>query len=335
MKKMNKFGLAASLSLGLVIAGCGNDTENEDNTNNAADNNNANVTEDNNANEENNAADDAENNNAEDGEAAGGDYGEELDYTITGIDAGAGVMSAAEEAVEVYELGDWTVQASSDAAMTQALADAYENEEPVIVTGWTPHWKFAEFDLKFLDDPENVFGEAEDIHTFVREGLSDDMPEAYEVLNNFQWSEDEMGEIMSAIQEGEDEEEAARAWVDENEDMVSEWTDGVDSVDGEEIELVFVAWDSEIASTNMIALVLEDLGYDVTMNPLEANFMFQAVSEGEADAMVAAWLPGTHEHLLEDYGDSMEDLGANLEGARTGLVVPEYMDIDSIEDLQQ
>jgi glycine betaine/proline transport system substrate-binding protein len=28
------------------------------------------------------------------------------------------------------------------------------------------------------------------------------------------------------------------------------------------------------------------------------------------------------------------DLGVNFEGAKTGLVVPEYMDITSIEDLK-
>ncbi|WP_444684650.1 glycine betaine ABC transporter substrate-binding protein [Alkalicoccus luteus] len=332
MRKMHKFGLAAGLSVALLAA-CGDNAEENnnaagnDNADNAAEENNG---ADNNAAENNAADDDADN----DGEASGSDYGEELEYTITGIDAGAGIMSAAEDALETYDLSDWDISASSDAAMTQALGDAFENEEPIIVTGWTPHWKFSEYDLKFLDDPEGVFGEAEDIHTFVREDLESDMPEAYQVLDNFQWSEDDMGEIMVSIQEGMDEEEAAREWIDANEDMVAEWTDGVEEVDGEQIDLVFVAWDSEIASTNMIALVLEDLGYEVSMDPLEANFMFQAVADGQADAMVAAWLPLTHDHLVEEYGDSMEDLGANLEGARTGLVVPEYMDIDSIEDLQ-
>nr|WP_280771521.1 glycine betaine ABC transporter substrate-binding protein [Salipaludibacillus daqingensis] len=310
--------MIAGLSLGLIAAGCGGeDNNNEDNTANTGNNNNGNV--------ENN-----EGNN----DAAGADVGEELDYTITGIDAGAGIMSAAEEALEVYGLEDWTVQASSDAAMTQALGDAYGNEEPIIVTGWTPHWKFAAYDLKYLEDPEGVFGESEDIKTFAREGLEEDHPEAYAVLENFYWGEEDMGTIMMEVNEGADEREAARDWIDNNEDVVSEWTEGLDAVDGEEIELVFVAWDSEIASTNMIGLVLEDLGYDVTLTPLEATYMFQAVADGEADGMVAAWLPLTHDHLLEDFGDSMVDLGVNLEGARTGLVVPEYMDIDSIEDLQ-
>ena len=37
---------------------------------------------------------------------------------------------------------------------------------------------FARFDLKYLDDPENVYGGAEQIHTVVRQDLEDDMPEA-------------------------------------------------------------------------------------------------------------------------------------------------------------
>ncbi|SER86221.1 glycine betaine ABC transporter substrate-binding protein [Salisediminibacterium halotolerans] len=319
MNFKSKAGLIAGMSLGLVVAGCG-DAEN--NENNAPENDNAN-----NVNNE-------ENNNADNGEEAAGDYGEELDYTITGIDAGAGIMSGAEQALEDYGLEDWSVQASSDAAMTQALADAYENEEPIIVTGWTPHWKFSDFDLKFLEDPELSFGEAEDIETFVRQDLQDDEPEAYEVLDNFNWEGEHMNEVMLEINEGADEDEAARNWVEENEDLVSEWTDGVDEVDGGEIELVLVAWDSEIASTNVVGAVLEDIGYDVTLTPLEANQMFQAVADGQADGMVAAWLPTTHDHLVEDFGDDLDSLGVNLEGAQTGLVVPEYMDIDSIEDLQ-
>ncbi|WP_096436870.1 glycine betaine ABC transporter substrate-binding protein [Alteribacter populi] len=310
MLKLKKYGIVAGMSLALVAAGCGTDEEGDSTPV-----------------DENGGAD-------EETEEAGTNYGEELDFTITGIDAGAGVMAAAEKAVETYELDEWTVSASSDAAMTQALADAYENEEPVIVTGWTPHWKFAAYDLKYLEDPEGTFGEAENIYTFAREGLEGEMPEAYTVLDNFHWTEEDMGEIMMAINEGQDEAEAAAEWVENNEDTVAEWTEGVDSVDGDSIELAFVAWDSEIASTNTMGKVLEDLGYEVTLTPLEAPYMFQAVATGEADAMVAAWLPLTHDHLLEEYEDDLVDLGVNLEGARTGLVVPEYMEIDSIEDLK-
>ncbi|WP_017729517.1 glycine betaine ABC transporter substrate-binding protein [Halalkalibacterium ligniniphilum] len=275
-----------------------------------------------------------ETNGTEETEAAA-NVGEELGYTITGIDAGAGIMAAAEEALEVYGLDNYTLQSSSDAAMTSALNEAYENEEAIVVTGWNPHWKFAKYDLKYLEDPEGVFGAAEDIHTIARLGLEEDMPEAYQVLDNFYWTEEDMGEIMVEIYEGKEPEEAAAEWVENNQDKVAEWTDGVGTVDGETISLAFVAWDSEIASTNMIAKVLESIGYTVEMNPMEGGFMWAAVANGEADAMVAAWLPGTHAAYYEDYQDDVVDLGANLEGAKIGLVVPAYMEIDSIEDLQE
>jgi len=62
--------------------------------------------------------------------------------------------------------------------------------------------------------------------------------------------------------------------------------------------------------------------------------MFSSVAEGQLDAMVGGWVPTTHQAYAEKYGDSMVDLGANLEGAISALTVPTYMeDINSITDL--
>ncbi|WP_059103720.1 glycine betaine ABC transporter substrate-binding protein [Shouchella shacheensis] len=303
--KWKHVGMTASLTLAVTLAACGDDNgdtgENGD-TGNGGDDNGSSA-----------SAEDLE--------------------VITGIDAGAGVVEAAEDAVEEYNLAI-DVQTSSGAVMTQQLGDAIENEEPIVVTGWTPHWKFTTYDLKYLEDPEGVFGGEESIHTMTRLGLEEDMPEAHQVLDNFFWHEDDMGEIMVEIAEGEEEEVAAQNWVDANEDTVAEWTDGVDEVDGESIELVYVQWDSEVASTNVVAIVLESIGYDVTMTSVENGPMWEALSSGEADASTAAWLPLTHGSFYEDHQDDVVDLGENLEGSvAIGLVVPEYMDIDSIEEL--
>lgn len=102
---------------------------------------------------------------------------------------------------------------------------------------------------------------------------------------------------------------------------------------GQEVELAYVEWDSEVASTHVIAKVLEDLGYNVKITPLDNAVMWKSVATGDADAMVSAWLPGTHQAQYEEYGDKVIDLGPNLEGAKIGLVVPSYMDVNSIEDL--
>ena len=51
--------------------------------------------------------------------------------------------------------------------------------------------------------------------------------------------------------------EAAQKWIDANPDKVAKWTKGAEQGNGEKINLVYVAWDTEIASTNVIGKVLE------------------------------------------------------------------------------
>lgn len=261
-------------------------------------------------------------------------YGEEMNYKITGIEPGAGVVAASELATEDYEsLEGWEVVTSSSGAMATELGSAIDNEEPIIVTGWSPHWKFQKYDLKYLEDPNGVFGDAETINTMVREGLEEENPEAYAILDNFYWETADIESIMLEVSNGTAVEDAAAAWIEENGDRVAEWTDGTEAVDGTEIELAYVEWDTEVASTTVVGQVLEAQGFDVTLTPLDNAVMWSAVADGQADGMVAAWLPGTHSAQFETYGDDMVNLGENLEGAKIGFVVPSYMDIDSIEDL--
>ncbi|MBV6685617.1 glycine/betaine ABC transporter [Bacillus sp. JRC01] len=261
--------------------------------------------------------------------------GDEVDYKITGIEPGAGIMTATNKALEEYDnLKDYKLVESSSAAMAAELDKAIKNEDPIIVTGWTPHWMFAKYDLKYLKDPKGVYGDAEKIETFARKGLKEDQPSAYTVLDQFSWTNDDIGKVMVDIQEGTDPAEAADKWVKDNKDKVDEWTKGADKVSGEEITLSYVAWDSEIASTNVVAKTLESIGYKVKLVQLDAGPMFTAVAEGNADATVSGWLPLTHKDYLDKYGDKMDRLGPNLEGAKTGLVVPSYVEADSIEDLK-
>lgn len=102
----------------------------------------------------------------------------------------------------------------------------------------------------------------------------------------------------------------------------------------EEINLGYVLWDSEIASTHVVAAVIQDdLGYEVDLTSVDAGPMWMGVARGDFDAMVAGWLPVTHEAYLEETKDEVVNLGPNLEGAKLGLVVPEYVPVNSIEEL--
>ncbi|MGG3883181.1 glycine betaine ABC transporter substrate-binding protein [Brevibacillus panacihumi] len=270
------------------------------------------------------------------GETAQGGVGQQVDYKIVGIDPGAGLMKATEKAIQEYELKDWELVEGSSAAMTAALTQAYKDQKQIIVTGWTPHWMFSKFDMKYLEDPKGVYGEDEQIHTIVRKGLKEEQPSAYAFLDKFRWSPADMEKVMLAITDGQKPEEAAAAWVKENEALVNEWVAGIEPAEGQKLTLAYVAWDSEIASTNVVKEVLEQkLKYKVELSQVEAGPMWIGVSNGDVDGMVAAWLPTTHEDYYQKLGDKIEDLGPNLEGTKLGLAVPTYMDINSIEDLKK
>lgn len=269
-------------------------------------------------------------------EGSSASIGEQLDYEIVGIDPGAGIMKITNEQIlPEYGLDDWEVVEGSGAAMTAALKKAYEDEEPIIVTGWSPHWKFASFDLKYLEDPKGIYGGAEDVNTIVRKGLKEDHPEAHKLLDQFNWEPEHLETVMKAIQEGSEPADAAEQWVSENEELVSKWTEGVNKVDGEELKMLYVAWDDVIASSHVVENALESVGYEVELVQVDAGPMWAGIADGSGDAMVGAWLPTTHADYYAEYEGQFEDLGPNLTGTKLGLVVPAYMDIDSIEDLKE
>lgn len=264
----------------------------------------------------------------------GSAIGESTNYKIIGIEPGAGLMAQAKTAMKDYKLDNWTLVEGSSAAMVAELKKAYSKKEPIIITGWSPHWMFASFDLKYLDDPNGTFGGSEEINTIVRKGLKEDTPGAYTILDQFAWDTSDMEKVMVDVSGGTDPKDAAEKWIKANADKVAKWTKGAQAGNGKEIKLAYVAWDTEIASTNVIAKVLEQNGYKVKMSQVEVGPMFAGVANGSVDAMVAAWLPSTHKDYYASYKKDLVNLGPNLKGTKNGIVVPKYVDIDSIEDLK-
>ncbi|MBF6027099.1 glycine betaine ABC transporter substrate-binding protein [Pseudomonas sp. P115] len=143
---------------------------------------------------------------------------------IVGIDAGSGVMLKTDEAIKAYGL-DYKLQASSGAAMIAELTRAEDKQESIAVTGWVPHWMFAKWKLRFLEDPKGIYGAAETVNSIGSKGLEKKAPEVAAFLKKFQWaSKDEIGEVMLAIQEGAKPDAAAKDWVAKHPERVAEWT---------------------------------------------------------------------------------------------------------------
>ena len=148
---------------------------------------------------------------------------DKFEKKIIGIDPGAGLMSKTEQVIKEYGIKNMKLVEGSGSTMTMVLADKIKNNQWVVVTGWTPHWKFAKWDLKYLADPKGVYGGAENINTIVRKGLKEEMPEVYRVLNNFQWSPNDMAELMVWNEEGGDPYDNAVRWMKKYPKKIEEW----------------------------------------------------------------------------------------------------------------
>lgn len=144
------------------------------------------------------------------------------DGKITGIDAGAGVMRRTEEAIKAYNL-DFKLMPSSGPAMATALARAEKKNEAIVVPGWVPHWMFAKWKLRFLEDPKKVFGDDEHVDTVVNPGLNAKAPDAVAFLKKLSWNSEEIGSVMLAIRDGAKPEQAAKDWIAANPERVASW----------------------------------------------------------------------------------------------------------------
>lgn len=150
-------------------------------------------------------------------------HADQFQNRIVGIDPGAGEMGITQKAIEAYKLPLKLIDGSG-ATMTAALKSAIDNKQWIVVTGWTPHWMWARWNLKYLADPKGSYGGAEDIDTLARKGLQQDMPKAYAALDGFHWTPEQMQQVMAADQKPDtNAEENAKAWVDSHAELVSGW----------------------------------------------------------------------------------------------------------------
>ncbi|TFJ92008.1 glycine betaine ABC transporter substrate-binding protein [Lentibacillus salicampi] len=104
-----------------------------------------------------------------------------------------------------------------------------------------------------------------------------------------------------------------------------------------EITIGQINWPENIAVTNMWKAILEDEGYDVSLDLIEMGPQMAAIAEGDLDVAPEVWLPVQDKSYYEKYKDEanfFEDPW--YENGRVGLVVPAYMEnINSIEDLNE
>lgn len=144
---------------------------------------------------------------------------------IIGIEAGTNIMKATQRALDVYALA-YDVANLNGPEMVAVLADALDSREWIVITGWQPHPMFAEGDLKFLADPEEVYGPTEAIHVLARAGIKDDLPKVAAVLSAMKLTDRQLAQLMKSVQQARTARKGAAQWAAENRMLIEQWIPG-------------------------------------------------------------------------------------------------------------
>ncbi len=155
---------------------------------------------------------------------------------IIGIEPGAIITTKIEENV----IPDYNLtlehEPSSTAAMLAEVERLYKDKEPFVFPPWCPSPHCEEYegqnpniDYRYLEDPKNALGPLDygpqsdtsaSIQTIVNEDLPDDDPVAYAFINNLRLNEDELISLETEIENAETPVAGAKAWLEDNRDVV-------------------------------------------------------------------------------------------------------------------
>ncbi|MFG3235017.1 ABC transporter permease/substrate binding protein [Streptomyces antibioticus] len=154
-------------------------------------------------------------------------HASEFGGRITGIEPSAGMMGLLkDEVLPRYGIEDtYKVVDGSTPAMLAELKRAYAKKEPIVVTLWSPHWAYSEYDLKKLVDPEGAWGQGDGVHTIARRDLAADRPEVGAWLKDFSMTEEQLTGLEARIQKAGKgrEQDAVRTWLKEHPGLVEKW----------------------------------------------------------------------------------------------------------------
>ncbi|GGX62546.1 glycine betaine ABC transporter substrate-binding protein [Saccharospirillum salsuginis] len=149
---------------------------------------------------------------------------EQLGGQIQGIGANSGIMGMTQTAMADYGL-DYEILTGTGPKMAMEIGKAFDENRWIVATGWHPHWKFAKYDLRYLDDPKGVYGGAESVHAIVHKGFEQRQPEIVAFLRRMNLSVSEVEELMAQARETSHR-DAIYAWIENNTDRVQYWMTG-------------------------------------------------------------------------------------------------------------
>ncbi|MFF4727787.1 ABC transporter permease/substrate binding protein [Streptomyces mirabilis] len=262
---------------------------------------------------------------------------------ITGIESSAGMMGLLKSKVlKDYGLDkEYKVVDSSTPAMLAELKRAYAKKEPIVVTLWSPHWAYSDYDLKKLKDPKGAWGKGDGVHTLSRKGFAQDNPVVGRWLKNFRMTEKQLTGLEAEINKvgkGK-QQDAVRAWLKRNPGVVDKLAPVKSSVAAAEtkrpLDVAWFPWDEDVAVSYLWKNVLARRGYTLNLKQMDVGPVYTGLASGDLDLNFDAWLPYAQSNYWDQHKNDLRDLGTWYRPTSLEIAVPSYVkDVKSLADLK-
>lgn len=164
---------------------------------------------------------------------------EQFEGEIYGFGAGSAASEILHNAIDndTWGLGDWQVVDTSEVGMLSAARDAISREEPIVWVGWTPHWMNLELPMRYLEDPEDLFGEnngESDVLTLLRSDYAEATPNVVTFFEQFTFSAEEQSWMIQAFgQEEQDLTDVSEQWINDHPERIEAMLADVTTTDGD------------------------------------------------------------------------------------------------------
>jgi len=165
-------------------------------------------------------------------------FGDQLDDTIYGIEPGNDGNKLILDMIskDAFGLGKWKLKESSEQGMLAQAKRAEKSGKGIVFLGWEPHPMNKNLAMVYLTGGDDYFGPnlgGATVYTNVRKGLLTDCPNLGKLLQNLVFSLEMENDVMGSIlDDKEDPDKAAAAWLKAHPEVLAGWLDGVTTRDG-------------------------------------------------------------------------------------------------------
>jgi glycine betaine/proline transport system substrate-binding protein len=165
-------------------------------------------------------------------------FKDQLEGEIYGIEPGNDGNRLIQKMIDEnqFGLGGFELVESSEQGMLSQVERSGRDQKPIVFLGWEPHPMNTRFSLTYLTGGDEVFGPnfgGATVYTNVRKGYLQECPNVGKLLQNLAFTLPMESTVMGGIlDEGEEPEAAAKAWLGDNTSVLDGWLAGVTTSDG-------------------------------------------------------------------------------------------------------